>query len=76
MVVEPRLDEDTVVWLQLEVLRHVVDDDRLGQVSADAAQVLDEDRAVRESVLAVEAVLYALGLVNLVKNPVGVLNVC
>ncbi len=76
MVVEPRLDEDAVVRLELEVLSNVVHDDCLGKVTADTAEVLDEDRAVWQCVLAIEAVLYPLGFVYLVKHPVSILNVC
>lgn len=76
MVVEPRLDEDTVVRLKLEVLSDVVYDDCLGEVAPNAAQVLHEHGTVRQCMLAIEAVLYPLGFVYLVKYPVSILNVC
>lgn len=73
MVIEPRLDENTVVRLELEVLGHIVDNDRLRQVSTDATQILDENRPVRQGVLSVQPILDALRLVYLVQHPVGVI---
>lgn len=35
LVVEPRFDENSVVWLQLEVFSHVVDNDSLGKISSN-----------------------------------------
>ena len=64
LVLEPTLDEDAVVRLQREVLGHVVNDDRLVQRTADAAQILDEDHVVRGGMLSVEAVGDIFGLVN------------
>ena len=46
LVVEPRLDEDAVVRLELKVLGHVVDNNRLSQVPTDTAQILNEYWAV------------------------------
>ena len=74
LVVEPRLDEDAVVRLELKVLGHVVDNDRLRQVSADAAQILHKNMAVGGGVLPIQAVGDAFRLVNLVKDPVSILN--
>jgi len=39
-VLEPGLDEDAVLGLQLEVLGDVVDDDRLRKVAAELRDVL------------------------------------
>ena len=74
LVVEPRLDEDAVIRLEHEVLGHVVDNDRLRQVSADAAQILHKNMAVGGGVLPIQAVGDAFRLVNLVKDPVSILN--
>lgn len=73
-VIEPGLDEDSVVWLKLEVLSHVIDNDSLAQVSSDSGQVLYKDRTVWQSMLSVESVLDSLFLVYLVEDPIGVLK--
>ena len=73
-VVEPGLDEDTVIWLELEVLSDIINDYGFGQVTADTTQVFDEDRSMRQRVLTVESVLYPLFLVDLVQYPISILH--
>ena len=73
-VVEPRLDEDTVIWLQLEVLSNIINDYGFRQVTADTTQVLHEDWSMRQRMLTVEPIFYPLFLVDLVQYPISVLE--
>ena len=73
-VVEPRLDEDTVIWLELEVLSNIINDYGFRQVTADTTQVLDKDWPMRQRMLTVKPVLYPLFLVDLVQYPISVLQ--
>ncbi len=73
-VVNPRLNEDAVFGLQLEVLGHVVHDHSLPEIPSQFAQVLNEGRTDRDRVLPVQPVLYPLLLlVHRVYGPIRVL---
>lgn len=54
-VVIPRLDTDSVFRLKQEVLRNVVHNYRLVQVTPQQRQVFDIELSTRQSVLAVES---------------------
>lgn len=58
--------------MQLEVLRHIVNDDRLTQVSTYSREVLDKHRSTRKSMLPVESVANEPLRIDLVNNPVCV----
>ena len=75
-VVEPTFDKDAVVRLELEIFGHVVDNDGPGEVSTDTAKVLHKDRAIWQGMLSVHSVADMLILINLIKNPVGILVKC
>mmetsp|Transcript_14912 Transcript_14912/g.37533 ORF Transcript_14912/g.37533 Transcript_14912/m.37533 type:complete len:329 (+) Transcript_14912:471-1457(+) len=72
-VLVPRQNEDAVVRLQHEVFLHIVDDQGLLQIATNPAQVLHEDRAPRQRVLAVQAVLDEPAGVDAVDDPVRVI---
>ena len=55
-VVVPRLDRNSVLWLQQEVLRDVVNDNRLVQVTTKEGQVLDVDLSARDGVVSIKPV--------------------
>ena len=71
-VVVPALDQDPVLRLQLEVLGHVVNNDRPVKLPAQTAQVLEEEAPGRDRVLSVEPVLDYPLRVQVVQDPVGV----
>lgn len=73
-VFEPAFNEDSIVWLQLEVLSHVVDDYCFCEVSANSTQILYEYWTMRQRMLSIESVFYAFFFIYLVQNPIGVLN--
>ena len=55
-VFKPTLDENTVIWLQREVLSHVVHNYGLVEGAPNPTQVLDEDHTRWAGVLSVEPV--------------------
>jgi len=72
-VVVPGGNENTVIGLEDEVVRDVVDDDRLVDVTAQQRQVLHQERPVLTRVLPVESVFNVVANVDLVDDLVGVL---
>jgi hypothetical protein len=46
-VIEPTLDKDAIIWLKLEILCHVINNDGAGEVTPNATQIFYENRAVR-----------------------------
>lgn len=70
---EPRLDENAVLGLELEVFRDVVDYDGSGEVSADAGEVLHIEAARGgRRMLPVQSVADELGVRQVAQGPVGV----
>lgn len=59
-VVEPAPDKDSVIWLELEVLSHIVYNQSPREVSSDSAKILDKDRATVSRMLTVEPVFDVL----------------
>ena len=55
-IFKPTFNEDTVVWLQREILRNVVHYDCFVEWSAYAGQVLDEDHSRGAGVLSVQPI--------------------
>ena len=72
-VIEPTLNEDTIVWLELEVLSDIVNDNGTREVSTNSTKVLDKDRPVRKGMLTVHTVTDTLVLVDLIKDPVCII---
>ncbi len=72
-IVIPSGDEDSIVGLQDEVVRNVVDDDRPVDVTTKQAQVFDQERPVLTRVLAVQAILDVVSDVDLIDDLVCVL---
>ena len=73
-VVKPRLNKDSVIRLQLKVFSNIIHNDGLGKITAYSGKVLDKDWTVWQSMLSVKSVFYAFLFVDLVQNPVSVLN--
>jgi len=59
--------------VQLKVLRDIIDNDHLAQISADSRKVLYENWATGESMLSVKSVAYKSLRINLVDDPVCVI---
>tara|TARA_B110001450_G_C17625947_1_gene483171 strand:+ start:211 stop:552 length:342 start_codon:yes stop_codon:yes gene_type:complete len=74
LVVEPGLDEDTVIWLQLEVLSNIINDYGFRHVTANTTQVFYKHWSMRQRMLTVEPVFYPLFHVDLVQYPISVLQ--
>lgn len=72
-VIVPRWDENSVVWLQDEVIADVVDDNCLFYVASKQTEVLHKERPVLASVLSVQTVLDVVAHVDLVNNLVSIL---
>ena len=71
-ILEPALDEDPVLRLQLEVLSDVVHDDHSANVSAYAGQVFHIEPAEGKGVLPVESERDALLVREVLKRPVSI----
>jgi hypothetical protein len=74
-VPDPRLDENSVILLKLEVPGHVIDNNNRFQVSTQFAQVFDINMTKLDSVLSVQSVLDAFSRVNKVNSPVRILSI-
>mmetsp|Transcript_68100 Transcript_68100/g.162557 ORF Transcript_68100/g.162557 Transcript_68100/m.162557 type:complete len:373 (+) Transcript_68100:382-1500(+) len=75
-VIVPGKDENAVVRLQHEVFLHVVNNEHLVQVAAQAAEILHEDGAPGQRVLAIQAMMNQTVRVDLVDHPVSIVLGC
>src|SRR3989338_3814146 len=73
-VVEPRVDGDGAARLEQIGGRRIVDDDRLGQVPAKPAHILDETALVLHAALAEKPCIYDLVNIKEVQHWVRVLG--
>ena len=74
-VLEPGLDGDAVLWLQLEVFRDVINDNRVTEVSSQLAQVFDESRAHWQREMSAKPMFNPfLLLVHGVYGPISILH--
>ena len=72
-VVVPGANKDSIVRLNDEVVTDVINDYRFVQLAAKQRQILNKERSILGSVLAVETILNAPTHVNLVNNLICVL---
>jgi len=63
-IFKPTFDEDSIVWLQREILRNVVHYDCFVEWSAYAGQVLDEDHTCGAGMLSVQPIANVPLLIN------------
>ena len=72
-IIIPGRDENAVVWLQDEVVRDVINNDRTLQITSKKAQVLDQERPILGSVLSIQPIFDVIVHINLVYNLVCIL---
>lgn len=72
-VIVPSRYEDSIIWLQDEVVANVVNDYGLGDVTAEEAQVFHQEWAILTRVLSVQSVFDVVAHVDLIDHLVCVL---
>jgi len=72
-IIKPTFNEDSIVWLQLEVLSHIVHNYGPGEIPAYPTEVFDKNWAVRDRMLPVQPGCYVFILVHLVQHPVRII---
>lgn len=72
-IVKPRRNLNPIVLVKLEVLRYIVNNDHLTQVSSDSRQVFDEHRPARKSMLSVKSMADEMVRVYLINHPISII---
>lgn len=72
-VVVPSRDENTVLWLQDEVIRYIIYNDGLVDVTTQKTQVLHQKGSILRGVLTIQAILDILVDINLVDDLIRII---
>ena len=74
-VIEPALNKNSIIRLQLEILRNIIHNNNLRQVSSKLTQVLNKKVSLLLAVLSIKPVLDVLISIELIQDPVRILFV-